>query len=72
MLDSVDKAIQSREERLKKQSDSLDMFFKEYDDDLSELNQMIGKLKNVVESYNGYDFTQEFKDLVVTELGGYE
>lgn len=71
-MDSVDKTLQKREERLKKQSDNLDMFFEEYDNELSELNQMIKKLKNVVENYNGYDFTQEFKDLVVTELGGYE
>lgn len=71
-MDSIDKTLQKREERLKKQSDNLDMFFEEYDNELSELNQMIKKLKNVVENYNGYDFTQELKDLVVTELGGYE
>lgn len=69
MLDSANKALQNREERQKAQSDSLDMFFEEYDDDLAELNQMIRKLKNVVENYNGYDFTQEFQDLILTEVG---
>lgn len=71
MLDSANKTLQNRDEKLEKESKSLDMFFEEYDDDLLELNQMIGKLKSVVADYNGYDFSQEFKDLIVTELGGY-
>lgn len=72
MLESAEKALQNREEKHKKESDSLDMFFEEYDDDLAELNEMIGKLKGVVASYNGYDFSQEFKDLIIQEVGGYE
>lgn len=72
MLESAEISVKNREEKLKKQSDSLDMFFEEYDSDLGELNEMIKKLKLVVIDYNGYDFSQEFKDLIVTEVGGYE
>lgn len=57
-------ALNKYQEKLAKQSKAHERFIDEIDDDLLELQEIVQKLKKKAENYDGYDFTEELKEIV--------
>ena len=52
------------QEKLKKQELSYDLFLIAIDDDLSEIQDLINKVKKKADSFDGLDFTEEIKEML--------
>ena len=62
----TENALNKYQEKLKKQELSYDLFLTAIDDDLVEIQELINKVKKKADGFDGYDFTDEVKEL----LGG--
>ena len=60
---AVDNALRKREEEIKKQEISFDLFLTSIDDDLVEIQDLIKKIKKRANGFDGLDFTEEIKSL---------
>lgn len=60
----VEKALNRYQEKLKKQELSYDLFLTAIDDDLSEIQDLINKVKKKADSFDGLDFTEEVKQML--------
>ena len=58
------KALNRYQEKLKKQELSYDLFLTAIDDDLSEIQDLINKVKKKADSFDGLDFTEEVKQML--------
>ena len=61
---AVESYLNKYQEKLKKQELSYDLFLTAIDDDLVEIQELIKKVKKKADGYNGYDFTEEVKELL--------
>ena len=61
---ATENALNKYQEKLKKQELSYDLFLTSIDDDLVEIQELIKKVKKKADGYNGYDFTEEVKELL--------
>lgn len=61
---AIENALNKYQEKLKKQELSYDLFLTAIDDDLSEIQDLINKVKKKADSFDGYDFTEEIKSLL--------
>ena len=61
---ATENALNKYQEKLKKQELSYDLFLTAIDDDLVEIQELIKKVKKKADGYNGYDFTEEVKELL--------
>lgn len=64
-MESIDKALSNYEEKLKKQQVSYDLLLSSIEDDLVEIQELINKVKKKADGFDGYDFTEEVKELLV-------
>ena len=62
---STENALNKYQEKLKKQELSYDLFLTAIDDDLVKIQELINKVKKKADSFDGYDFTEEVKELLV-------
>ena len=62
---STENALNKYQEKLKKQEVSYDLFLTAIDDDLVKIQELINKVKKKADSFDGYDFTEEVKELLV-------
>lgn len=60
---AVNNALRKREEKLKQQEISFDLFLTSIDDDLVEIQDLIKKIKKRANGFDGLDFTEEIKSL---------
>ena len=58
------KALENYQNKLKKQELSYDLFLTAIDDDLVEIQELINKVKKKADGFDGYDFTEEVKELL--------
>lgn len=58
------KALETYQDKLKKQELSYDLFLTAIDDDLVEIQELINKVKRKADGFDGYDFTEEIKSLL--------
>ena len=58
------KALNRYQEKLKKQELSYDLFLTSIDDDLVEIQELIKKVKKKADGFDGYDFTEEVKEII--------
>ena len=58
------KALESYQNKLKKQALSFELFLQSIDDDLVEIQDLIKKVKKRAENYDGLDFSDEIKDVL--------
>lgn len=58
------KALKNYQNKLKKQELSYDLFLTAIDDDLSEIQDLINKVKKKADSFDGLDFTEEVKQML--------
>ena len=63
-MESIDKALSNYEEKLKKQQVSYDLLLSSIEDDLVEIQELIKKVKKKADGFDGYDFTEEAKELL--------
>ena len=61
---AVENALNRYQEKLKKQELSYDLFLTAIDDDLVEIQELINKVKKKADGFDGYDFTDEAKELL--------
>lgn len=61
---ATENALNRHQEKLKKQELSYDLFLTAIDDDLSEIQDLINKVKKKADGFNGYDFSDELKELL--------
>lgn len=61
---ATEKALYNYQEKLKKQELSYDLFLTAIDDDLVEIQELINKLKKKADGLDGYDFTEEIKEML--------
>ena len=61
---AVEKALNRYQEKLKKQEVSYDLFLTAIDDDLSEIQDLINKVKKKADGFDGLDFTEEVKEIL--------
>ena len=61
---ATEKALYNYQEKLKKQELSYDLFLTAIDDDLVEIQELIKKVKKKADGFDGYDFTEEVKELL--------
>ena len=61
---AAEKALYNYQEKLKKQELSYDLFLTSIDDDLVEIQELIKKVKKKADGFDGYDFTEEVKELL--------
>ena len=61
---AVENALNKYQEKLKKQELSYDLFLTAIDDDLVEIQELIKKVKKKADGFDGYDFTEEVKELL--------
>ena len=61
---AVEKALYNYQEKLKKQELSYDLFLTAIDDDLVEIQDLINKVKKKADGFDGYDFTEEIKEIL--------
>ena len=61
---ATEKALYNYQEKLKKQELSYDLFLTAIDDDLSEIQDLIKKVKRKADGFDEYDFTEEIKSLL--------
>lgn len=64
MEDAVTNAINKHQEKLRKQETSLELFKDSIDDELAEIMDIIKVLKRKAKDYDGFDFTEELKELL--------
>ena len=57
-------ALNRYQEKLKKQELSYDLFLTAIDDDLVEMQELIKKVKKKADGFDGYDFTEEVKEII--------
>ena len=62
---SVTNALNKYQEKMRKQEISLELFLNSIDDDLEEIQDLIMKVKKRADDYDGLDFTEEIKELLV-------
>ena len=60
----VENAMIKHQEKLIKQETSLELFIDSIDDELVEVMEIVKTLKKKARDYDGYDFTEELKDLL--------
>ena len=61
---AVENALNKYQEKLKKQELSYDLFLTAIDDDLVEIQELIKKVKKKADGFDGYDFTEEVKEML--------
>ena len=61
---AIENSLNRHQEKLKKQELSYDLFLTAIDDDLVEIQELINKVKKKADSFDGYDFTEEVKELL--------
>ena len=61
---ATENALNKYQEKLKKQELSYDLFLTSIDDDLVEIQELIKKVKKKADGFDGYDFTEEVKELL--------
>lgn len=61
---AIENALNKYQEKLKKQELSYDLFLTTIDDDLVEIQELIKKVKKKADGFDGYDFTEEVKELL--------
>lgn len=61
---AVESYLNKYQEKLKKQELSYDLFLTSIDDDLVEIQELIKKVKKKADDFDGYDFSDELKDLL--------
>ena len=61
---ATENALNKYQEKLKKQELSYDLFLTSIDDDLVEIQELIKKVKKKADGFDGYDFSDELKDLL--------
>jgi hypothetical protein len=62
---ATENALNKYQEKLKKQELSYDLFLTAIDDDLVKIQELINKVKKKADGFDGYDFTEEVKELLV-------
>ena len=62
---SITNALNKYQEKMRKQEISLELFLNSIDDDLEEIQDLIMKVKKRADDYDGLDFTEEIKELLV-------
>ena len=60
----TENALNRYQEKLKKQELSYDLFLTSIDDDLVEIQELIKKVKKKADGFDGYDFTEEVKEML--------
>lgn len=63
-MESIDKALSNYEEKLKKQQVSYDLLLSSIEDDLVEIQELVKKVKKKADGFDGYDFTEEVKQML--------
>lgn len=58
------KALEIYQNKLKKQELSYNLFLTAIDDDLVEIQELIKKVKKKADGFDGYDFTEEIKEIL--------
>lgn len=61
---ATENALNKYQEKLKKKELSYDLFLTAIDDDLSEIQDLINKVKKKADGFDGYDFTEEIENLL--------
>ena len=61
---AIENAIINHQEKLMKQETSLELFIDSIDDELSEVMEIVKTLKKKARDYDGYDFSDELKELL--------
>ena len=61
---AAEKALYNYQEKLKKQELSYDLFLTSIDNDLVEIQDLIMKVKKKADGFDGYDFTEEIKEML--------
>lgn len=61
---ATENALNKYQEKLKKQELSYDLFLTAIDYDLVEIQELINKVKKKADGFDGYDFTEEVKELL--------
>lgn len=61
---AVESYLNKYQEKLKKQEVSYDLFLTAIDDDLVEIQELIKKVKKKADGFDGYDFTEEVKEIL--------
>ena len=61
---AVENAIFNHQEKLMKQETSLELFIDSIDDELAEIMEIVKTLKKKARDHDGYDFTEELKELL--------
>ena len=62
---SITNALNKYQEKMRKQEISLELFLNSIDDDLEEIQDLIMKVKKRADDYDGLEFTEEIKELLV-------
>lgn len=60
----VENAMIKHQEKLVNQETSLELFIDSIDDELAEIMEIVKTLKKKAMDYDGYDFSDELKDLL--------
>lgn len=58
------KALETYQNKLKKQEVSFELLLSSIDDDLVEIQELINKVKKKADGFDGYDFTEEVKEIL--------
>lgn len=61
---AVESYLNKYQDKLKKQELSYDLFLTAIDDDLVEIQELINKVKKKADGFDGYDFTEEIKEIL--------
>ena len=61
---ATENALNKYQKKLKKQELSYDLFLTAIDDDLVEIQELIKKVKKKADGFDGYDFTEEVKEML--------
>lgn len=61
---AIENAMIKHQEKLMKQEIILELFIDSIDDDLAEIVEIVKTLKKKARDYDGYDFTEELKELL--------
>lgn len=57
-------ALNSYMEQIAKVENTYDMFLADISDDLDEMIDIIDRIKRLASDYEGYDFTDDLKDII--------
>lgn len=61
---ATENALNRYQEKLKKQQVSYDLLLSSIEDDLMEIQELINKVKKKADGFDGYDFTEEVKEML--------